>query len=110
VVCVPFGETIIDAGRKLKIREDPNDWQITHIDLEPGENGGIRGNVWFTDLGTGRAFKMGGGPLGPREQQESMMNEPENWVGRVVKVHGFKGHAGRAAKITELHMDKGMTE
>lgn len=107
-VGVPAGASLIDAGRKLKARGDASDWEITHVDLRPGGKGDIAGVVWFLSLENGQNYKLGGGPLGTYQTRLEMMRNPEEWIGKVVKVHGFKGHEGRAAKIIGEHMDKGV--
>ena len=32
----------------------------------------------------------------------------DNMIGQVFKVHGRNGHEGRAAKIVDIHLDKGI--
>ncbi len=109
LVGVPRGRSIVDAGRKLKIREpDPYDWQITAVDLAPGPKGGIEGVVRFISLQSGREYKVGGGPLGPMERRLDMMKHPERWIGKAVKVRCHKGHEGRAAHVIGEHLDKGL--
>lgn len=108
MVGVPAGSTLIDCGRKLKIRGDTSDWEITSVDLHPGGKGDIAGVVWFLSLENGQNYKLGGGPLGPYKTRLDMMRHPDEWIGKVVKVHGFKGHEGRAAKVFGEHMDKGV--
>lgn len=105
-VGVPSGKSISE-GRKLKWRGDTFDWEVEDIELSPGSKGGIQGVVWFRSLESGKRFKMGGGPLGPEQQRRDMMENPDEYIGKVMKVACLNGHEGRAAKFEDWHMDKG---
>ena len=111
-VGVPVGSAIID-GYKIKTRPEAmsHDWRIDSVDLRPGAKGGIAGTVTLTSLESGRQFKLGGGPLGPLERRESMLQSPEEWVGTVLAVRSLNGHEGRAAIVvsSEVHPDKGLS-
>jgi hypothetical protein len=106
VVGTPRGASLFDAGRKLKIRGDTQDWTVESVDLSQGENGGIAGVVWFV-AENGRRYKVGGGPLGPMERREAMLKDPKAFEGRVYRVAWHKGHVGRAAHVLDEHVDKG---
>lgn len=108
LVGVPAGASLLDGGYKLKIRGDGFDWVVERVELEPGENGGVAGVVWFRSLESGRLYKMGGGPLGPMDRRRDMLAHPEKYEGRVYEVASFEGHEGRAARIVREHPDKGV--
>lgn len=98
----------INEGYKIKWVSNPDDWQITSIDLKPGNKGGIAGVVWFKSLESGKQFKLGTGSLGPIDRSLDMINDPNKYIGRVAKVISRLGHEGRAAKFAEWHDGKGL--
>lgn len=109
IVAVPRGGNI-GTGVKLKFRDKYNDWRLDSIDFKPGAKGGIAGTAAMTSLESGKTFKMGPSQIGSHSVVKQMMANPEEFTGRVYKVKGARGHEGRAAKIVEEHMDKGMSD
>ena len=98
----------INDGLKVKWWANANDWEVTKVDLKLSKKGNISGVVWFKSLESGKKFKLGPGGLGGVDQQLKFMDNPTKMVGVVFKVHGRNGHEGRAAKIVDEHMDKGI--
>ena len=107
LVGVPKGKSINDAV-KIKWVKDPQDWQLESMDLRFGEKGRIAGVVWFKSLESGKMFKMGAGQLGNDEFVKKIMHLPQDFIGKVYKVASKVGHEGRAAKLLEEHLDKGV--
>lgn len=107
VVTVP-PDASINEGFKVKWWGDPCDWRIDSIDFRPGPKGGIAGVVNLTSLESGKQFKLGPGQIGTRELCETMMKNPEQFIGSVVKVNSRQGHEGRASKVLGFHQDKGV--
>lgn len=105
LVGVPADSPISD-GHKFKPRSDSYDWEVTKVELEPGNKGGIAGVVWFKNSG-GKEYKIGASSMGNKTDALDIMNNPKKYVGRVAKIECFQGHEGRAAKFIEWHMDKG---
>lgn len=105
LVGVPEGLSIND-GLKCKWWADANDWEVISQELEITKKGNIGGVVWFRSLESNKEFKLGPGGLGDVDKQLQFLND--NMIGRVFKVHGRNGHEGRAAKIVDEHLDKGI--
>jgi hypothetical protein len=107
VVVVPEDGSIND-GFKMKWTMDPHDWRIDRVEFKHGEKGGMAGVVYATSLESGKEFKLGPGQVGDRELTQHMMDNPELYEGVVLKVCSRRGHEGRAAKVIEVHTDKGV--
>jgi hypothetical protein len=107
LVGVPEGKSI-NEGIKIKFLGNPADWQVESVDLKNGPTGRTAGVVWFKSLESGKRFKLGPGQLGGEEFVRSIMVNPDGFVGRVFKVNSKRGHEGRAAKLVEEHLDKGV--
>jgi hypothetical protein len=108
VVAVPEGAGVND-GYKVKWWQDPSDWRIDAIDFKPGDKGGMAGVIRCTSLESGKTFNLGPGQLGTRELCQSMMDDPDRFIGSVLKVESRHGHEGRAAKVIGFHDDKGLS-
>jgi len=93
-------------GFKMKFRDDFFDWKITKVNLKNGPSGKPAGVVLLKSLESGKEFKLGPGQLGNESFVRSIMSKPNDFIGKVMKVDGFRGHEGRAAKFVEWHMDK----
>lgn len=106
LVGVPKNASILD-GRKYKPRHDLYDWTVEAIELKPGQKGGLAGVVWFYGQ-NGQRYKIGASSLGSREEAEAIMRDPDKYIGRVAKVSCYKGHEGRAPKLEQWHLDKGL--
>jgi len=104
-VGVPANASIND-GRKFKFKDDEADWEVTSVNLKPGDKGGIAGVVNFESLESGKPFKIGASSMGSREEVIQIMNNPNDYIGRVAKVNHFGGHEGRAAQFDSWHLDK----
>lgn len=107
IVIVPF-EASVNDGFKLKWTMDPHDWRIDRVDFRHGQKGGIAGVIYCTSLESGKSFKLGPGQVGDRALTEQMMEQPKLYEGTVIKVESRIGHEGRAAKVVQIHSDKGM--
>ena len=107
LVGVPEGLSVND-GLKVKWWADANDWKVESVELKLSDKGNVSGVVWFRSLESDKLFKLGPGGLGGVDRQLEFMDNPLGMVGRVFKVHGRNGHEGRAAKIVDPHMDKGI--
>lgn len=107
VVGVPKGKSVND-GYKLKWRTDEHDWEIKKVDFKTGEKGGIAGVAHLKSLDSGKDFKLGPGQVGNHTLVKHMMKNPHDYTGVVVKVHSNRGHEGRASKVIDFHMDKGV--
>lgn len=108
-VGVPKDESL-DNGYKYKFFGDLNDWEITDVNLGEGPSGRTAGVVHFKSLDSGKEFKMGPGQLGNEEFVRDIMKHPRDYIGLVYKVKSRVGHEGRAAKLIEEHLDKGLAE
>lgn len=107
LVAIPPGESIKN-GYKLKWWGDAQDWAIESNELKFGETGKIAGVIWFRSLDSGKRFKLGPGQLGKEAECLDLMKQGNKIVGRVAKVKSRRGHEGRAAKLVEWHLDKGV--
>lgn len=107
VVAVPKGKGV-NEGYKVKWRTDEHDWEIKKIDFKTGEKGGIAGVAHLKSLESGKDFKLGPGQMGNHTLVKHMMKNPDAYTGVVVKVHSHRGHEGRASKVIDFHMDKGV--
>lgn len=107
VVTIPRGGSVLD-GFKTKWWQDAADWVVEEVALHNGPSGKPAGVVWFRSLESGRRFKLGPGQLGPEVFVRSIMDEPDYYTGVVMKVRSRHGHEGRAAKVLEVHQDKGV--
>ena len=107
LVAVPAGLSV-NEGIKIKWWEDANDWEVVDVKFGISSKGAIDGVVSFRSLESDRTFKLGPGQMGSAEQCLDILQNPDNYVGRVAKVASRRGHEGRAAKFTgEWHPDKG---
>lgn len=100
--------TSINEAFKIKWWADANDWKIISNNLSLNKNGNIQGVVWFKSLDSGKEFKLGPGQIGNFDQNMALISAGNNAIGMVAKVHGRLGHEGRAAKLVEWHLDKGV--
>lgn len=107
VVGVTKDNPNIYNGVKLKWWDEPNDWEVTDIDLSLSDKDNISGVVWFKSLESNKIFKLGPGQLGNRKFCEDIMAHPNDYIGRVYKILSRRGHEGRAAKLQEEHLCKG---
>ncbi|MCK9429378.1 MAG: hypothetical protein M0R17_05200 [Candidatus Omnitrophica bacterium] len=105
LVGVPKGLSIND-GYKVKVWGDEHDWKIESIDLKVTEKDNISGVVWFKSLESNRMYKLGPGNLGDKQTCLDMLNNKNDYVGKVYKVHGRLGGEARAAKLITEHLDK----
>lgn len=103
IVVAPQEGSINDAF-KIKLWADEEDWIIKSVEFVPGEKGSVAGVVRAEF--NNKEFKLGPSQVGNQELTRQMMNNPEDYVGRTIKVESRKGHSGRAAKVKELHLDK----
>lgn len=104
-VGVPEGKSI-NEGYKFKFRKNEFDWKIDSIDFYLSEKGNIAGVVNCTSLESGNKYKLGPGSIGTVDECIDMMNNPNNYVGKTIKVAGFHGHEARGAKLIMFHLDK----
>jgi len=107
LVAIPLGASVND-GLKIKWRGDLLDWRIDDIKFYLSDKNNIAGIVKCTSLESGKSFNLGQGQVGTVDRCMSMIKSPKDWIGTVVKVSGFNGHEGRAAKIRDIHLDKGV--
>lgn len=107
VVGVPEGKSLKD-GLKLKFWGDTDDWEVESVELKYGPTGRTAGVVWFRSMSSGKRFKLGPGQLGTEKRVIEMMTNPKRFIGMVGKVKSRRGHEGRAAKLREWHLDKGV--
>jgi len=105
LVATGFGDSIIN-GFKIKWREDLFDWIVEDIDFRITDKGAIAGVMWCRSLESGKRFKLGPGQVGNYDTVLDIMENKDQYIGRVAKVAGFKGHEGRAAKLVDWHLDK----
>ena len=106
-VGVPEGLSVND-GLKLKFWGDSHDWEVISNELSLSEKGNVQGVIWFRSLESGKEFKLGPGQIGSFDTCMSLLEHGDRAIGLVAKVHGRQGHEGRAAKIVDWHMDKGV--
>lgn len=106
LVAVPPGLSIND-GIKIKWRGDLHDWQIDKVSFYLSEKQNIAGIIECTSLESGRKFNLGPGQVGTADRCMNMLENPQDWEGVVLKVSGFHAHEGRAAKVQDIHPDKG---
>lgn len=104
-VVIPEGGSVID-GYKVKWMQDAEDWRIDTIALFNTEKGSVGGVVHCTSLESGKAFNLGPGQIGSHELNRLMMANPDEYVGRTIKVESRRGHEGRASKMVDFHLDK----
>ena len=107
VVVAPYGGSVND-GYKIKYVDDALDWKIVSVDFGDGDKGGIAGVVRAESLESGKSFNLGPGQMGDHTLCRDMMQHPERYEGRVIKVESRRGHEGRAAKVVGFHDDKGI--
>ena len=103
MVAVPQGLSVND-GLKLKFRGDENDMTISSIDLSLSKKGYIQGTI--SAQFNGRTYNFGSGQIGSFDDCMSIMDNPEKYIGRVIKVRPQRGGVARAAKIVAIHLDK----
>lgn len=96
----------VNNGYKIKERGDLYDWRIDNIKLYFSEKGNIAGIIECTSLDSGKKFNLGPNQIGNNIRCRSIIENPDEWIGLVFKVHGFNGHEGRAVKVKEIHLDK----
>ena len=106
LVGVPKGSNILN-GYAIKFWDDPDDWEVTSVDLKYGPTGRTAGVVNFKSLESGKSFKLGPGQLGTESDCLVLMQAGNKLVGQVAKVKSRRGHEGRSAKFVEWHLDKG---
>ena len=106
LVAVPKGESV-NNGYKIKQWGDSFDWIVTRNELNLSDKGNIAGTISFKSLESGKNFQLGPGQLGSNNECLLLLQNGDDIVGRVAKVHGRIGHEGRAAKFIEWHQDKG---
>lgn len=104
-VGVPEGISI-NEGYKFKFKENEFDWKIDSVNFYLSEKGNIAGVVNCTSLESGKQFKLGPGGIGTADECMDMMDNPNNYVGKTIKVAGFHGHEARGAKLVMYHLDK----
>lgn len=106
IICPDVHNMRVDDCVKVKFIEDPQDWKVESVNLGISPKGYVDGVVWFKSTDSNRRFKLGPGQIGSRENCLEIMNNPDKFIGRVAKVASRHGHEGRAAKLTEWHLDK----
>jgi hypothetical protein len=99
--------SILD-GSKVKFKDNEFDWKIDSINLSITDKNRIAGVINCTSLESGKQYNLGPGSIGTQEECIQMINKPLNYVGKVIKVSGYRQHEGRAAKIVAYHLDKGI--
>ena len=104
-VGVPEGLSLSEGGYKIKGRPDSIDAQITKVDFKPGPKGKIAGVVCYRDNKTGREHKISSGFS--ESMKKEIMENPEEFEGRVMVLNGFNGGSNRATKFFHFHTDKG---
>lgn len=104
-VGAPAGASI-NAGAKLKLWGDDNDWKVVGVDLKNGSTGRTAGVVRFVSMDSGKEFNLGPGQIGSEARVRQMMSSPDSFIGTVFKVKSRRGHEGRASKVVEPHPDK----
>ncbi len=92
-------------GLKLKFRDNFDDWKISDISLVAGKAKAIKGVVECIDSNN-KIFNLGAGQLTTSELARDMMSKPKDYIGRTIRVAGFRGHSGRAAQMIDFHLDK----
>jgi len=107
IVGVPAGKSI-NEGRKHRFWGDPHDWQVISVDLKWGPKGKPAGMVLFRSLDSEKVFKLGPGQLGKENEFIELLNKGNSLIGMVAKVNSRYGHEGRASKLAEWHLDKGI--
>jgi len=107
IVGVPSGKSI-NEGRKNKFWGDPHDWKVISVDLKWGPKGKPAGTILFESLDSGKVFKLGPGQLGKENEFVELFNKGNALIGMVAKVNSRYGHEGRASKLAEWHLDKGV--
>jgi hypothetical protein len=104
-VGVPEGKSIND-GYKIKFWGDEYDWEIIENKLSISPKGNVQGVINFRSLDSNREFALGPGQIGSFDECMYCIEEADNIIGKVAKVHGREGHEGRAAKLISWHLDK----
>lgn len=107
LVGVPKGLSVND-GLKIKWWQDPHDWEVIHNGFSLSEKGNIQGVITFRSLESGTEFKLGPGQVGSFDDCMSLLEMQGKTIGMAAKVQSRNGHEGRAAKLVEWHMDKGL--
>lgn len=106
-VGVPEGLSVNDA-LKVKWWGDAYDWQIIENSFSLSEKGNIQGVITFKSFESNKTFNMGPGQIGSFDTCMTLLNARDKVIGMVAKVHGRNGHEGRAAKLVDWHLDKGI--
>jgi len=106
VVVAPPEGSVNDAF-KVKWWTDLHDWEIINVDLFHGSKGGHAGVVRARSLESDKEFNLGPGQLGDQKLTGAMMENPDGFVGSVLKVQSRHGFEGRASKVVGFHDDKG---
>jgi len=112
LVGVIKGGSLWKGAYKLKYRDNYFDWKITGVDFKLGPSSTpkspkIAGVVNCVSEESGKEFFLGPGQVSDRETCLDMMNNPDKYIGRVVRVACLRGHPGRSAKVIDFHLDKG---
>ena len=93
-------------GSKVKFKDNEFDWKIDSINLSITDKNRIAGVISCTSLESGKHYNLGPGSIGTQNECIQMINKPLNYIGKVIKVSGYRQHEGRAAKLIEYHLDK----
>jgi hypothetical protein len=106
-VGVPYNSSII-SGLKIKWWGDTNDWRVIANELSLSPKGNIQGTLRFRSLESGREFKLGPGSIGSFDENMRLLDMSQTAQDLVAKVQSRNGHEGRAAKLVEWHLCKGI--
>lgn len=96
----------VNEGLKYKFFTDPDDWKVENINLYVTNKSKIAGVVNFISLESGKRFNLGPGQIGNFDDCYDIINNSNNYIGKVAKVISRYGHEGRASKLLEWHLDK----
>lgn len=98
----------INEGYKIKWWSEAQDWEVIDNQLSFSKKGNVQGVIWFKSLDSHKKFKLGPGQIGSFDENVALMKQGNDIIGMVAKVRSRRGHEGRAAKIQEWHLDKGL--
>ena len=104
-VATTKGGSILE-GSKVKFKDNEFDWKIDSINLSITDKNRIAGVINCTSLESGKQYNLGPGSIGTQDECLKMISKPLDYVGKVIKVSGYRQHEGRAAKLISYHLDK----
>lgn len=98
----------LDTGKILKAKQRP-DFDVYIREVVPGRHAGHVGAIRYSRTPKGRILGNVGSGF-THAQRESMLRNPQNYIGRAIKVKSqgqFPSGALRAPVFQEWHLDKG---